>query len=98
MCFSIYENDWELLVIVMGSDIRRAILRNVDLNANVKKKINKNLCVLVLGGIMKINSHNEWDTLKEVIVGNGESQAALIFPKDRKYSEDELKSIIGWLQ
>ena len=47
---------------------------------------------------MKINSHNEWDKLKEVIVGNGESQAALIFPKDRKYSEDELKSIIGWLQ
>ena len=38
MCFSIYENDWELLVIVMGSDIRRAILRNMDLNANVKKK------------------------------------------------------------
>ena len=33
-----YENNWELLVIVMGSDIRRAILRNMDLNANVKKK------------------------------------------------------------
>ena len=44
---------------------------------------------------MTINSHNEWDKLKEVIVGNGESQAALIFPKDRKYSEDEMKNIIG---
>ena len=36
--FCIYENDWELLVIVMGLDIRRAILRNMDLNANVNKK------------------------------------------------------------
>tara|TARA_B100000315_G_C14233004_1_gene431856 strand:- start:74 stop:226 length:153 start_codon:yes stop_codon:yes gene_type:complete len=36
--FCIYENDWELLVIVMGSDIRREILRNMGLNANVKEK------------------------------------------------------------
>lgn len=29
---------------------------------------------------MKVNSHNEWDKLKEIIVGNAESIAPLIFP------------------
>ena len=29
---------------------------------------------------MKINSHNEWDRLREVIVGRAESVAALVFP------------------
>ena len=30
--------------------------------------------------MMKINSHNEWDKLQEVIVGRGEGHAALVFP------------------
>lgn len=29
---------------------------------------------------MKINSHNEWDKLREIIVGRGEGQAPLLFP------------------
>lgn len=29
---------------------------------------------------MKINSHNEWDKLREIIVGRGDGQACLIFP------------------
>ena len=29
---------------------------------------------------MKINSHNEWDKLREVIVGRGEGHGALVFP------------------
>lgn len=29
---------------------------------------------------MKINSHNEWDRLREIIVGRAEGQACLIFP------------------
>jgi len=31
---------------------------------------------------MKINSHNEWDTLKEIIVGLPKPMASLVFPKD----------------
>lgn len=30
---------------------------------------------------MKINSHNEWDKLREIIVGRGDGHANLIFPK-----------------
>jgi len=30
---------------------------------------------------MKVNSHNEWDTLKEIIVGNPKARASLIFDK-----------------
>ncbi|OGF62485.1 hypothetical protein A2926_02030 [Candidatus Giovannonibacteria bacterium RIFCSPLOWO2_01_FULL_44_40] len=29
---------------------------------------------------MKINSHNEWDKLKEIIVGRGDGHASLVFP------------------
>ena len=36
---------------------------------------------------MKINSHNEWDKLKEIIVGSAEGRAALIFPNGRPISE-----------
>ncbi|MBI2207816.1 MAG: hypothetical protein HYU41_28625 [Candidatus Rokubacteria bacterium] len=32
---------------------------------------------------MKINSHNEWDRLREVIVGRAEGQASLLFPRHR---------------
>ena len=31
---------------------------------------------------MKVNSHNEWDKLVEIIVGNAESIAPLIFPTE----------------
>ena len=31
---------------------------------------------------MKINSHNEWDTVKEVVVGLPKPMASLMFPKD----------------
>lgn len=36
---------------------------------------------------MKINSHNEWDELKEIIVGNAESMACLIFSSQEPISE-----------
>jgi glycine amidinotransferase/scyllo-inosamine-4-phosphate amidinotransferase 1 len=32
---------------------------------------------------MKINSHNEWDRLREIIVGRGEGQAPLVFSRNR---------------
>lgn len=31
---------------------------------------------------MKLNSHNEWDTLKEIIVGTSRARASLILPND----------------
>ena len=37
---------------------------------------------------MRINSHNEWDKLREVIVGNAETMAALIFPTPGPISEE----------
>lgn len=40
---------------------------------------------------MKINSHNEWDPLKEIIVGNAESMAGLIFSSPEKVSETNMK-------
>jgi len=39
---------------------------------------------------LKINSHNEWDELKEIIVGNGESIAPLIFSNNENVSEKKL--------
>lgn len=39
---------------------------------------------------MKINSHNEWDELKEIIVGNGESIAPLVFSNSEHVSEKKL--------
>lgn len=45
---------------------------------------------------MKINSHNEWDKLREIIVGNAESMASLIFstpgaiPEESKEAAYEL--------
>ena len=41
---------------------------------------------------MKINSHNEWDELKEIIVGNGESIAPLIFSSNQYVSEKKLET------
>lgn len=40
---------------------------------------------------MKINSHNEWDTLKEIIVGRGDGYAPLIFPNAGLVNEDLFK-------
>ena len=37
---------------------------------------------------MKVNSHNEWDTLKEIIVGRAESIACLIFPTSDPVGEE----------
>ena len=36
---------------------------------------------------MKINSHNEWDKLNEIIVGNAESKGCLVFPTAGPISE-----------
>ena len=41
---------------------------------------------------MKINSHNEWDTLKEIIVGNAESMACLIFSSPKPVSEKTMET------
>ena len=35
----------------------------------------------------KINSHNEWDPLKEIVVGYGDARAGLIFPNRNPISE-----------
>ncbi|OGF64190.1 hypothetical protein A2661_00395 [Candidatus Giovannonibacteria bacterium RIFCSPHIGHO2_01_FULL_45_24] len=40
---------------------------------------------------MKINSHNEWDKLREIVVGRGEGQAPLLFTAPGQISEDLLK-------
>jgi len=40
---------------------------------------------------MKINSHNEWDPLKEVIVGKAEGHACLVFPENQPPSEEILE-------
>jgi glycine amidinotransferase len=37
---------------------------------------------------VKINSHNEWDRLREVIVGRGEGQASLLFPTNGNVSRE----------
>lgn len=42
---------------------------------------------------MKINSHNEWDKLREVIVGKGEGQAPLVF-KHGLVSEELLEKSV----
>ena len=41
---------------------------------------------------MKINSHNEWDPLKEVIVGKAEGHACLVFPANQPPSEEILEN------
>ena len=41
---------------------------------------------------MKLSSHNEWDPLKEVIVGVAESKAFLTFPDKKWIPEDKLKT------
>ena len=40
---------------------------------------------------MKISSHNEWDTLKEVIVGVADTKAFLTLPNKEWIPEDKLK-------
>lgn len=42
---------------------------------------------------MKLNSHNEWDTLREVIVGNAENTACLAFSSTRPVSEETREKI-----
>ena len=42
---------------------------------------------------MKINSHNEWDRLREVIVGTAEARAALIFSTPGPISEETKNGI-----
>jgi len=40
---------------------------------------------------MKINSHNEWDKLKEVVVGNPDTTASLVFPTPGQVPEQTLE-------
>jgi len=40
---------------------------------------------------MRINSHNEWDRLREIIVGRAESQAALVFSAGGEHFEPKLE-------
>jgi len=40
---------------------------------------------------MKVNSHNEWDRLREIIVGRGEGQACLVFPESGPVSSELLE-------
>jgi N-dimethylarginine dimethylaminohydrolase len=47
---------------------------------------------------MKINSHNEWDTLKEVIVGNAEARAGLIFNNSENIKEKDLEKALKLAQ
>lgn len=42
---------------------------------------------------MKINSHNEWDRLREIIVGTAEGKASLIFSSPGPVSEETLKRV-----
>ena len=39
---------------------------------------------------MKVNSHNEWDTLKEIIVGNADARASLVFNNAEDLKEKDL--------
>ena len=40
---------------------------------------------------MTINSHNEWDRLREIIIGRAEAQAALVFSANGEYFEPKLE-------
>ena len=40
---------------------------------------------------MTINSHNEWDRLREIIVGRAEAQASLVFSDNGEYFEPKLE-------
>ena len=42
---------------------------------------------------MKLNSHNEWDKLREVILGSAESQACLAFSTVQPVSQETLEKI-----
>ncbi len=44
---------------------------------------------------MKINSHNEWDALKEMIVGRGDGQASLLFTSPGLVTQDLLDQANG---
>ena len=41
---------------------------------------------------MKVNSHNEWDPLREIIVGRGEGQASLTFPLLEQVTPDRIEA------
>ena len=40
---------------------------------------------------MKVNSHNEWDNLKEIIVGRAEGRAPLIIPPSQPVPVENLE-------
>ena len=43
---------------------------------------------------MRINSHNEWDPLKEIVVGHADSTACLMFSSAQNLSEDQIETAI----
>jgi glycine amidinotransferase len=47
---------------------------------------------------MKINSHNEWDTLKEVIVGNADARAGLVFNNAEDLKEKDIEKALELAQ
>lgn len=42
---------------------------------------------------MKLNSHNEWDRLKEIVVGNAETKACLPYSSTKEVSEEKRRRI-----
>ena len=48
------------------------------------------------GARLKLNSHNEWDELREVIVGSVERQACLAFTSSRPVSEEMYRKIAAF--
>lgn len=44
---------------------------------------------------MRVNSHNEWDRLEEVIVGRAEGQACLVFPEPERATPEVLEKAVA---
>lgn len=44
---------------------------------------------------MKINSHNEWDTLREIVVGTVQNQAPLAFPGSSPVPQEQLDKALA---
>lgn len=49
-------------------------------------------------GSRKVNSHNEWDSLREVIVGRAEGHASVVFPAPGPVSEQLLEQVMPLLR
>ena len=47
---------------------------------------------------MKINSHNEWDTVREVLVGHASARASLIFSEPSEIQEKDLEKAFSLAQ